>query len=462
MFDINQVEPALLEEECWDGSSPPPGWWDYDGPAGLPADPAVPVPDRVRVARAAASGHLGVAAALVDGVDPAGLDEADRLLLLDTVGRLEAQVAGLRMRVVAAHAGPEPAAEDRWADFTDVDVASALHLAVPSAERLVHAARQLSALPRVAAALNTGALSYLSALAVIEGSYELSPDAARRFETLVMDKAPGRSPGQVRALVRRSLARVDPDRLATTTTTRAQAAVIVEQHDNGLADLHAHGIPAVDAAVLDRALDAGARTAKAAGDPRPLGQLRVATLIRWADQHLHPTDPAGPAPTQHGRPICVQVTLDLPTLLGLTDHPADVDGTTMISAADARALLGDATLRRLITDPDTGYLLHHGQRTYRPPAALAAAVNARYLTTTGPGSTSLASTGDLDHDQPWQPHADGGSTDPHNLHPVSRRWHQAKTHGHWTTTIHPDGTVEWTSPHGKKHHSHPHDYRTGP
>ena len=53
--------------------------------------------------------------------------------------------------------------------------------------------------------------------------------------------------------------------------------------------------------------------------------------------------------------------------------------------------------------------------------------------------------GDADHDVPW-PH---GPTCECNLTTFCRRHHNAKTHGGWTTTLAPDGTLTMTSPLGR-------------
>ena len=154
------------------------------------------------------------------------------------------------------------------------------------------------------------------------------------------------------------------------------------------------------------------------------------------------------------------VTVDLPTFLGLTDQPGEILDSpgVMLTAEQLRALLPDAQVRRLITDPLTGHLLDYGQSTYRIPAPLAAYLTARHVTSTGPGSTVPASRCDLDHAHPY-PH---GPTSPDNLQPVNRRWHRAKTLAGWTVTPHGHGRFTWTSPHGMQTTVEPHDYRLGP
>jgi hypothetical protein len=169
-------------------------------------------------------------------------------------------------------------------------------------------------------------------------------------------------------------------------------------------------------------------------------------------------DAAGP-PRRHGRPVTVNVTVDLPTFLGLADHPGEVQPGGLIPAEAIRELIPDAKLRRLIIDPMTGTLLDYGRRTYRVPADLAALVAARDATAATPGAARPAATGDLDHLVAYE---HGGETSRDNLHAISRRWHRAKTIGGWQVARNDDGTVTWTSPLGRTYQCHPHDYRLGP
>jgi hypothetical protein len=167
----------------------------------------------------------------------------------------------------------------------------------------------------------------------------------------------------------------------------------------------------------------------------------------------------GGRPTWHGRPVTVNVTVDLPTFLGLTDHPGEVQPGGLMPADAIRDLIPDARLRRLIVDPMTGALLDYGRRTYRVPADLAAFVTARDATAATPGATGPSTSGDLDHLVPYE---DGGATNRANLQAISRRWHRAKTIGGWQVARHDDGSVTWTSPLGRTYRCHPHDYRLGP
>jgi hypothetical protein len=106
----------------------------------------------------------------------------------------------------------------------------------------------------------------------------------------------------------------------------------------------------------------------------------------------------------------------------------------------------------------TGELLDYGRSTYRFPPDLAGYLIAKWVTSTGPGSTVPADHGDMDHGKPWE---DDGSTDRDNGNPCNRRWHRSKTIGGWTVRQIKAGWI-WRSPFGIEHKTAPHDYRLGP
>ena len=61
---------------------------------------------------------------------------------------------------------------------------------------------------------------------------------------------------------------------------------------------------------------------------------------------------------------------------------------------------------------------------------------------------------DLDHVRPWP----DGPTSAANLMCLCRRHHRLKQSPGWRVTIHPDATVTWTDPVGRRHTSEPVDH----
>jgi hypothetical protein len=154
--------------------------------------------------------------------------------------------------------------------------------------------------------------------------------------------------------------------------------------------------------------------------------------------------------TPHRRPISINVTVDLPTLLGLAENPGELGGYGPIPASIARELAADGQWRRFITDPLSGTLLDFGRETYEPPQELVDFLIARDRTCRFPGCRRPAWASDLDHAQSWE---EGGSTSAENLGALCRRHHRMKTHGGWKLESFADGSCEWTSPAGKKYPS---------
>ncbi len=181
-------------------------------------------------------------------------------------------------------------------------------------------------------------------------------------------------------------------------------------------------------------------------------------------------DPALTAAT--GRVLArVHVTVDLATLLGLRDEPADLAtappghrghdlGPVFAQVARALAASQDADWQRFLHD-DTG-LLHGVSRSYRVPTVLRRTVLAAYTTCTAPGCTRPAAECDTEHLHPWQADStsgSGGHTEFTNLHAADRRHHNLKTHGGWQCTRSQDGRITWTSPLGQTVTIDPADYR---
>ncbi len=175
--------------------------------------------------------------------------------------------------------------------------------------------------------------------------------------------------------------------------------------------------------------------------PDVLAEAVAQALAQRADLHA----------TVH-KPL-IQVVVGLDTLLG-DDHPAELLGHGPINATTARALAAGGTLGRLVTDPLSGTLLEHGRATYAPPAGLADHVRARDQICRGPHCTRRIR--DLDHHHPW---AHGGRTDDANLHGYCQHHHQLKDAPGWQVIAHPDRSLTWISPHGRRHTTEPYDYR---
>jgi hypothetical protein len=144
--------------------------------------------------------------------------------------------------------------------------------------------------------------------------------------------------------------------------------------------------------------------------------------------------------------VVVQVTLPATMLMGLDEQAGELAGYGPIPASVARMLAGDATWRRLLTDPVSGVLLDYGRTTYRPPAALADFVRARDHRCIFPGCSRPADSCDIDHRKRYPE----GPTCPDNLDCLCRHHHRLKHEGGWKINF-INGVHVWTTPTGAEH-----------
>jgi hypothetical protein len=210
-------------------------------------------------------------------------------------------------------------------------------------------------------------------------------------------------------------------------------------------------MPALDARRLFDAVDTLARARHAAKGGRRrddgIDARRVDALVALAEHAIADRKlPAAKRPRAE-----IQVVIDLPTLLGLRDDPAQLPGYGPLPAAVARELADDAEWRRLVTDPVDGHLLDYGRRRYRPPRRLRDYIIARDRTCRFPGCSQPARLCDLDHVTPSK----RGKTSASNMIPLCRHHHRLKTHHRWRVRLNADSSVVWHSPAGREYHLKP-------
>jgi len=264
-------------------------------------------------------------------------------------------------------------------------------------------------------------------------------------EQRVLPRAPEQTAPQLRASARRAVLAVDPGGAqARHEHARRDRRVQLFPVEDGMAELHAL-LPAEQAIAIYQRVDSAARSALDAADARTADQRRADAFVDL----LLGTGGSSAVTTQ------VHVTVAATTLAGLDERPGDLAGYGPIPASLARELAsgldGDATWRRLLTDPATGTLLDHGRRTYRPPAALARFVRARDKTCRFPGCRQPARRCDVDHTVAYP----AGPTSENNLGTLCRHHHRLKHESRWAVEQGPGGELRWTSPTGRR-------YRTAP
>jgi hypothetical protein len=385
------------------------------------------------------------------------LADAEQVVFMRACQRAASHFEGLRVRSVAALSASVSESDTLESAGLAAEVAVALRLSIGAADHEIHRARRLSG--QLAATLDAtiaGDLTYRHATAMVSATHHIdNPDTLTEVQTRVLARAATKSPGELSSHALRVVAAVDPAGFeARHQALRRTADVTLDPTPDAMAYLTAY-LPLIEGAAVQTAIENHARAAKAAGDSRSLGELRVAALV---DHICNPTSGVPANARSHGRPVEIHVTATPAVLLGLADDPGEIPGVGPIPASIIRAMASEARLRWLTIDGDTGRLLDYGRTTYRAPAPLAAHVNATWVTSAAPGSTIPATRGDLDHLTAYP----DGPTDPTNLAPFERRWHNAKTHAGITITRNPSGTLTWTTPLGQTITTEPWDYRLGP
>jgi hypothetical protein len=270
----------------------------------------------------------------------------------------------------------------------------------------------------------------------------------------VLKRAPIQTTGNFRKSVNRAVAALDPNFTKRSKEARAEVEVSHTAFGDGVGQLYIRG-PLELTTAINMAMTAyAAKTKDFLGGT--VAQRKLAALRDWSEIDLASPD----TPRHHRRLPTVNVVIDLATLLGLRNYPAEIPGIGPLPPDAARWLLADgAPLRRLVIDPLTGHLLDYGLTTYVVPPDLADYLIAKNVTSASPHSNVDARLADMEHNLP---HDHGGPTDPINVTPVERRWHRPKTHADWTYVKNDDGSVTWTSPSGLTCRVEPHDYRLGP
>ena len=395
-------------------------------------------------------------------IDPQELSPAARIDYLAALERQSSWLQAAMQRAIVAVAGISEGKSD--GPFTGVDeaeredVSSALRLSAGTAQMRIDVARTLvNHLPNTCSALATGELSAAHATVIARETATAIRDGLSEFAIFSIEEraiahAEFHTPSQVALQVRNAIAKFAPATFEEVVEKARDSRRVSCYNDvDGMSTVVAI-LPAADAQTVMKAIEAfivkGSSEFKVSTDS-PVTDTRNADMKR-ADALTSLAGFALAASSEdvalHRRPITVNMTIDLPTLLGLSENPGQLAGYGPIPASVARALASDGKWKRFITDPQTGALLDYGRETYQPPQALIDFLIARDRTCRFPGCRRSAALSDLDHAQSWE---EGGTTSLDNLGALCRRHHQLKTHGGWGIESRADGSCTWTSPLGK-------------
>ena len=439
-------------------------------------------------------------------ISPESLDYAGRVDYLAAIEKQSGWFNAWMQNAIVSIAGSEPSRADSMYSGVDdserEEIATALRMSGSTAQGRIDVARTLTQyLPGATAALAVGDISPAHANVIARESAQLirqgvAPEVLKLIEDQAIAHAEFHTPAQVANKVRSCIAMFAPEQFeAAAVEEKSTRRVSCYPNANGMATIVAF-LPAADAQTIMLAIDrlahktngaakeklrafqekSGYRMRANSNSPYPSeSEFSTATknantngsadfnLTDFSADLMDPMDAhRADAMTaiaalfletnedqvmNHGRPITVNLTIDLPTLLGLSENPGQLSGYGAIPATVARELAADGKWRKFITDPTTGNLLDFGRESYLPPQVLRDFLLARDKTCRFPGCRRSGVKGEIDHVIPWE---EGGETSPKNLGLLCKRHHQLKTHGGWKLESFEDGSCEWTSPLGKK------------
>jgi hypothetical protein len=401
-------------------------------------------------------------------IDPNTLPRPARIDYLTAIERQDSWIQALMHRAVIAVAGRESTPGDdpiyKVDDSEREDISTALRLSPTGAQIKIDIARALTNhLPNTCSALALGEISAAHANAIARETSSalnrgLPESVIFEIENRAISYAEFHTPSQVGNLVRKVIAQRRPEEFEDSVASAHEMRRVTSfDEPDGMATIIAL-LPAHEAKIVMSALEAFILRSETtcgkcdkstgcvhlASDDRLKDMKRADALAAIASQFLASTvDEVTP----HRRPLTVNVTIDLPTLMGLAENPGELAGYGPIPASVAREIASDARWKRFITEPVTGNLLDFGRESYEPPQALKDFLIARDRTCRFPGCRRSAILSDLDHARSWE---SGGRTSTENLGSLCRRHHKLKTHYGWQLESFPDGSCRWLSPAGKE------------
>jgi hypothetical protein len=337
-------------------------------------------------------------------------------------------------------AGPD----DDLADIHDLaasEIQAALSWTRRAAEFQLGFAQDLVARhPRLWASLHRGQIDLPKARVIIDQTSHLDQETARQVADIALERASTQTTGQLRARIQRLVMAVDPDSARERYEVRLlDRRVVIEATEAGTANLFGMDLPAADTNAAMRRINRLARSANTPDDHRTLDQIKADILLDLLN---------GREPSQKlGAGVVVDIRVDLTTLAGPDDKPAEIPGWGPVIADVAHQVVEEqdkAEWRITVTDGDTGRPIHVGTTRRRPTTIQRRKVEAAALTCVFPGCRMPARDCDIDHRKAW---TDGGPTQEHNLEPLCRHHHRLK-HRAWRLEKLVIGEYLWTSPLG--------------
>jgi hypothetical protein len=312
-------------------------------------------------------------------------------------------------------------------------------VAIGAAREKVRVARALEGLPKVAASMATGRLSYSKAR-------EITRVGNSHNEDYLLSIAEHGTAAHVERLVRAYRRCQEAEELSREQCQQKNRRVSFRHDDDGSLILTCH-LPAELGAIVMRALDVAVEALPVhadvpAGTPRqviPFSQRRADALGRVAESFLaHDVLESPGTDRQH---IVVHVAAE--TRRAKAAGCCEIEHGPSIPAETARRFSCDASIVALIEDSD-GEPLNVGRKTRTISAPLRRLLQARDKGCRFPGCGNARYI-DMHHIKHW---ANGGETRPSNLVSLCRFHHRAVHEGGFEVQILDDGALRFVRPDG--------------
>ena len=450
-----------------------------------------------------------------DAGSGSGLSDADLAERVEAAQRVANMAHAVQVQRVAQYAAREDVRcedgtvgqQDRGlghvSAFAAGVVGPKLGLSPAGADRKVHlSARLASRFVPTLEVMGAGELDDYRASVLVAELADAAPEVAAMVQKQVLPKAPTWTAGQLRAAVRRVLARLDPDALRQKVErNRAERGAWTRPGEPGVTEWLAV-LPNETSAQCWAAVDELARRYRADGDARTLQQARadamadlmlgnasVATTVVFTVPVAAPTLPGTPGTmagtTGSSRGGLTPLGLPAPGTSGEQQEPIAVDRQVPVRDAPVWDVTGDQVsadvlpvvevpgvgevpaqvLRQIaaafgtkallaLCDWQSGTLASETCEVYRPPPWLQRLVRSRDGTCRFPGCTIQAARCDIDH---VIAHPRGPTEEP-NLMCLCRHHHRLKQQERWQVSMTLDGVVTWTTPVGDQYATWPVDH----
>jgi hypothetical protein len=375
----------------------------------------------------------------LSGYDRVRLMKADSRMVAHFQARLYADIEAVSDSVSELGNIPDPDPQHVF-ETTSSEVQAALNLTRRGAEMHTDLAFQLcERLPQVWEALHAGLIDLPRARALCDQTIHLPRDLAQEVCDTALERAPEQTTGQLRARIQRLIISLDPASAKERYEEKLiERRVITEMTDAGTANLLGLDLPPADTNAAMRRINRLARALKTKGDKRPIDQIRADILLQLL---------TGKEEAETRDRAVIDIRVEMSTLAGLDEKPAEIPGWGPVLADIARQIVDEQPEAewRITPVDENGQPAGVITTKRRPTTAQKRLVGARNPTCVFPGCRMPATECDLNHEMPWK---QAHRTTIRELGPLCRHHHvQHHRHGWKLKQVEP-GVYQWTSPLG--------------